>query len=129
MDLDALHEDLYRAGNASSPNFSEKRGLIDCLVVDRAGIKVVVANGNGFSAFNRITGTMKSQGKNVWRIAQGSSIPVGIRLVKDLTNPGHYMLAPETDMPFKKFLGMLEGMASNSRIAIKLSPQEITNAK
>ena len=128
MDLDALHEDLYRMGNASSPAFSEKRGLIDCLVVDRAGIKVVVANGNGFSAFNRITGPMKSQAKNIWRIAKGSSIPVGIRLVKDLTSPGHYMLAPEMDMPFNKFLCMLEEMASNSRIAIKLSSQEIKDA-
>jgi hypothetical protein len=68
MGLDALHEDLYRMGSATSPNFSEARGLVDCLVVDRGGIKMVVANGNGFSAFNRVTAAMKARGKNIWRI-------------------------------------------------------------
>ena len=44
MDLDALHEDLYRMGNATSPNFNEERLFIDCRVIDR--------NGSGFSAFS-----------------------------------------------------------------------------
>ena len=103
MDLNALHEDLYRMGSSSSPNFSEARGLVDCLIVDRDGTKIVVANGNGFSAFNRITAAMKAKGKNIWKINKGSQLPADIRLVKDVTNPGHYMLAPANDMPFKKF--------------------------
>lgn len=129
MDLDALREDLYRMGNSASPNFSEARGLVDCLIVDRAGIKIVVANGNGFSAFNQITAAMKARGKNVWRINKGSQLPAGISLVKDLTNPGHYMLAPANDMPFKKFLGLLEELAIDPRVSVKLLPQEIINAR
>jgi hypothetical protein len=45
--------------------------------------------------------------------------------VKDLTNEGHSMLAPATNMPFKKFLGLLEEMAANPQISVKLTPQEI----
>jgi hypothetical protein len=125
MDLDSLREDLYRMGNSTSPNFSEARGLIDCLVVDLDGIKMVVANGNGFSAFNRITQVMKSRGKNVWKIKKGSPLPEGIKLVKDLTNAGHFMLAPTTNMPFKKFLGLLEEIATDSQVSVKLTPEEI----
>jgi len=125
MDLDSLREDLYRMGNSTSPNFSEARGLIDCLVVDLDGIKMVVANGNGFSAFNRITQVMKSRGKNVWKIKKGSPLPEGINLVKDLTNTGHFMLAPTTNMPFKKFLGLLEEIATDAQVSVKLTPEEI----
>jgi len=125
MDLDSLREDLYRMGNSTSPNFSEARGLIDCLVVDLDGIKMVVANGNGFSAFNRITQVMKSRGKNVWKIKKGSPLPEGINLVKDLTNASHFMLAPTTNMPFKKFLGLLEEIATDSQVSVKLTPEEI----
>ncbi len=99
-DLNALHEDLSRMGNASSPNFSEDRGLRDCQVVDRSGIKMVVANGRGFSAFNRITTLMRPK-KNIWRIRKGSALPDETKLVKDLSNPGHYMLAPATDTPLR----------------------------
>jgi hypothetical protein len=35
------------------------------------------------------------------------------------------MLAPATNMPFKKFLGLLEEMAANPQISVKLTPQEI----
>ncbi len=127
-DLNALHEDLYRMGNASSPNFSEDRGLRDCQVVDRGGIKMVIANGRGFSAFNRITALMRTK-KNIWRIRKGSALPAEIRLVKDLSNPGHYMLAPASDMPFKKYLGALEEMATNPLVASKMSAQEVQNAR
>jgi len=52
---------------------------------------------------------------------------VGIKLVKDLTNEGHFMLAPAKDMPFKKFLGLLEEMATTPELSVKLTPQEIMN--
>ena len=51
MDLDALHEDLYRMGNATSPNFNEERLFIDCRVIDRNGIKVVLAGGKRLLGF------------------------------------------------------------------------------
>lgn len=124
MNVDALHDDLYRMGNSASPNFSESRSLRDCSTIDRNGIKVVIANGNGFSAFNFITPDMK-RGAKVWRIRKGTPLPYDIRLVKDLTRQGHYMLAPAVDMPLSKFLGLLEEIASNPSFASKLSPQEI----
>lgn len=128
MDLNALHEDLYRMGNAASPNFSEDRGLRDCQVVDRDGIKVVIANGRGFSAFNRMTALMRTK-KNIWRIKKGSRLPSESRLVKDSSNPGHYMFAPACNMPFKKYLGALEEMATNPHVSSKMTPQEVQNAQ
>ena len=128
MDLDTLHENLYRMGNSTSPNFSEGRTHVDCRVVDRVGIKVVLANGNGFSAFNRIIGAMKIPGKSVWRLNKGAMLPAGIKLVKDLTNPGHYMLAPAEDMPLTKYLGFLQEMAINPQTSVKLTPQEVVDA-
>ena len=65
MGLDSLHEDLYRMGNASSPKFTETHSLIDCPVVNTAGIRTVIANGNGFSAFNHITSAMKTQANSI----------------------------------------------------------------
>ena len=128
MDLDALHEDLYRMGNTTSPKFNEARAMIDCRVVDRSGIKTVVANGNGFSAFNRIIPLMRRPGSSVWRIKKGSVLPSGLRLVKDLTNEGHYMLAPTSDMPLKKFLGLLEEIAMNPLMASRMTTHEVNNA-
>lgn len=103
MDVDALHADLYRMGNAASPNFSESRSLKDCSVIDRDGFKIVLANGYGFSAFSFITPDMRRGGK-IWRIKKGTPLPHDLRLVKDLTRQGHYMLAPAVSMPLSKFL-------------------------
>ena len=99
MDLDALHVDLYRMGNSVSPNFSEARGLRDCRIVDRNGIKFVIADGNGFSAFARIIAAMKRPGIHVWKIKKNSLLPAGLNIAKDLTNQGHYMIVPANDMP------------------------------
>ncbi len=72
---------------------------------------------------------MKSEGKNVWKIRKGSALPEGIKLVKDLTNPIHFMFAPANNMPFKKFLGLLEELATNPLASVKLTPQEIKDAR
>jgi hypothetical protein len=40
---------------------------------------------------------------------------------------GHYMLAPERDMPFLKYLGILEEFGIDPSKSTKLSPQEIKN--
>ena len=53
---------------------------------------------------------------------------MGIVLAKDKTREGHYMLAPAVNMPLKKFLGLLEEMAMNPQIAMKLTAQEVSNA-
>jgi hypothetical protein len=116
-------------GNSGSPSFSEERGLRDCVVVERKGVKIVVASGNGFSAFNHITPLMKRKGKNIWKLKKGADIPPELRLVKDLrrTHEGHYMLAPRADMPFQRYLQLLEAWGGDPLRAVKLSPQEIQN--
>ena len=129
MDLDALHTDLYRMGNATSPNFSEGRGLRDCRTYEKFGIKFVVADVNGFSDFDKIIAAMRRPGIHVWKIKKNSPLPTGLRLAKDLTNPGHYMLVPTNDMPLKKYLGLLEEIAANPQITEKLTTQEIQNAR
>jgi hypothetical protein len=96
MNVDALHDDLCRMGKSSDANFSEARGLKDCLTYDRNGIKFVVANGNGFSAFTFIIPRMKDPKEKVWKIRKGTPLPQGVRLVKDLRqdHQGHYMFSP-----------------------------------
>lgn len=126
--LTALEQDLYRIGNASSPSFGEQRAFKDLVVRDQGGIKMVVANGNGYSALNRITVRMKLE-KHIWKIRKGSALPEGIKLVKDLTNPIHFMLAPAKDMPLKKYLGLLEELATNPLAAVKMTQQEIKDAR
>lgn len=93
------------------------------------GIKIVKANGNGFSAFSSITSTMKRKGKNIWKIKRGANLGE-IRIVKDMrpNHKGHFMLAPIKDMPFKKYLGILEEFGLDKSKCVKLSSQEISNA-
>ena len=75
MNVDALHDDLCRMGKSSDANFSEARGLKDCLTYDRNGIKFVVANGNGFSAFTFIIPRMKDPKEKVWKIRKKRNAP------------------------------------------------------
>ncbi|RKZ51458.1 MAG: hypothetical protein DRR16_24355 [Candidatus Parabeggiatoa sp. nov. 3] len=128
MGINEFNEDLFRMGNASSPSFSEARGLKDCLVVLIDGIQIVRANRNGFSAFNSITSVMKRKGKNVWKIKKGTTLE-DIIIVKDtrLGHEGHYMLVPSKDMPFKKYLGILEEFGLDKSKCVKLTPTEIAN--
>lgn len=129
-DFDELQRPLYRSGNASSPNFSQNRALKDVSVYDKNGIPHVRANGNGFSTFDHITSGMKRQGKNVWKIKKGIPIPQGLKIVHDRTpnKKGHFMIAPERDMPLMKYLGLLQELGSDMTKCIKLNPQEIQNA-
>lgn len=110
LDVTALTKDLYRMGNAVWPQFSDGRARIDVPIAVHNGVEIVVANGNGFSASDRITPVMQQPGKRVWRIKKGASLPPEVVLVKDVrrNHEGHYMLAPSKTMPLKKFLGALE---------------------
>ncbi|GAB2196849.1 Tse2 family ADP-ribosyltransferase toxin [Sessilibacter sp. MAH4] len=85
------------------------------------GVDIVIANGNGFSAFNYITPSMKRPKKKIWKIRKGASIPQGLKLVRDLRpgHDGHYMIAPERNMPLKKYLGLLEELGMDrSRVRL-----------
>jgi len=128
-DFEELQRPLFRSGNSTSPNFSQNRALKDILIYERAGVAYVRANGNGFSTFDHITTGMKRQGKNVWKIKKGVSIPIGLKVVHDRTptKKGHFMIAPDKDMPLMKYLGLLQELGSDMAKCVKLTSQEIQN--
>ncbi len=110
MDVANFTKDLYRMGNATWPAFTEDRARVDVVIVKQEGIETVVANGNGFSAFDHMTKTMNKPGKKIWKIKKGATLPPELKLVKDRRtgHEGHYMIAPSKNMPLKKYLGALE---------------------
>jgi hypothetical protein len=126
-DFDELQRPLFRSGNASSPNFSQNRALKDVTTYERSGILYVRANGNGFSTFDHLTTGMKRQGKNVWKIKKGIPIPSELKIVHDRTptKKGHFMIAPDKDMPLMKYLGLLQELGADMTKCVKLTAQEI----
>jgi hypothetical protein len=131
MNLNCLHEDMFRTGNSTTLTFPEERGIEkDCLTyVDADGIRMIVANRNGYSCFNYITEAMKKS-KYVWRIRKGTPLPPEIILVKDVTpgkKEGHYMLTAAKNIPWKKYLGILEEIGNDRSKSVKLSLEEIKN--
>jgi len=121
MDVGEFTKDLYRMGNATWPNFSEDRARVDVVITKQDGIEMVMANGNGFSAFDHLTKIMKKPGKKIWKISKGAILPKELKLVKDLRkgHEGHYMIAPATKMTLKKYLGVLEELGLD-RSRVKL---------
>jgi len=130
MDVGEFTTDLYRMGNAKWPKFDEERARSDVIITKKDGIDTVIANGNGFSAFDHLTRVMRKPGKKIWRIKKGAMIPNELRLVQDKRpgHDGHYMLAPAYSMPLKKYLGILEELGLDRQKVVRLAPQEISNA-
>ena len=52
MNIAGFTKNLFRMGNATWPKFDEGRVRIDVVIIKRDGIDIVIANGNGFSAFD-----------------------------------------------------------------------------
>ena len=105
-----LH-DLYRFGNTSNPKLDNVRAFKDVLVMKNNGIEMVIANGNGIS----LSTTFDPKKKNTWKLSRNTTIPPGLRLVKDL-RPGrgdHFMIAPTSTMPFAKYIGLLQELAAH----------------
>jgi hypothetical protein len=128
LDIANFTKDLYRMGNAIWPKFDEDRARVDVVIILRNDIEVVLANGNGFSAYDHLTSTMKKPGKKIWRIRKGVSLPPELKLVKDMRpgHEGHYMIAPAAEMPLKKYLGALEELGMNR---LKVEPVIISERK
>lgn len=121
LDVTEFSKDLYRLGNGTWPLFTDGRARIDVPVVLQNGVEVVLADGNGFSAFDKIVPVMRLRGRKVWRIMKGAEIPADLVLVKDLrpSHHGHYMIAPARTMPLKKYLGALEELGMDrSRVQL-----------
>lgn len=130
MDVGEFTADLYRMGNATWPAFTEERARTDVVIMQKDGIEVVVANGNGFSAFDHLTKVMRRPGKKIWKIRKGVPMPEGLKLVKDLRqgHEGHYMLAPANSMPLKKYLGILEELGLDRSKVQLVTGSELANA-
>ncbi|WP_197507258.1 hypothetical protein [Mitsuaria sp. 7] len=121
LDVTEFSKDFYRMGNGKWPLFTDERARVDVPVSVQNGVEVVIANGNGFSAFDTIVPVMRQPGRKVWRIMKGAVIPSELVLVKDLrlNHTGHYMIAPATTMPLKKYLGALEELGMDrSRVQL-----------
>lgn len=130
MDVGEFTKDLYRMGNATWPAFTEDRARVDVVLVRQDGIDMVIANGNGFSAFDHLTKVMRKPGKRIWRIRKGVPIPEGLTLVKDRRpgHEGHYMIAPSRNMPLKKYLGLLEELGLDRSKVQLVTNMELANA-
>lgn len=129
LDVVEFSRDLYRMGNATWPLFTDERARVDVPISEQNGVEVVIANGNGFSAFDRIVPVMQLPGRKVWRIIKGAQMPPELVLVKDMRahHEGHYMLAPARTMPLKKYLGALEELGMD-RSRVELIVQGDINA-
>lgn len=129
MDVGEFTKDLYRMGNAVWPAFNEERARVDVVITEIDGIETVMANGNGFSAFDHITNAMRKPGKKVWRIEKGALLPQELSLVEDKRpgHEGHYMIAPSMNMPLKKYLGALEELGLDRSKVQLLTRMELAN--
>lgn len=105
-DYTELFLDLYRFGNSTSPRFDNIRPMKDARIEDRNGIKYIIADGNGVSAFASVA----SGKKNTWKIPKGTVLPAGVKLVIDKRSghESHYMLAPERTMKLSEFHALMD---------------------
>ncbi|OZG73791.1 hypothetical protein BTA51_08255 [Hahella sp. CCB-MM4] len=105
-DYTELFLDLYRFGNSTSPRFDNIRPHKDAMIIDRNGIKYILADGNGVSAFSSIP----SGKKNTWKLRKGTILPAGVKLVMDkrLNHENHYMLAPSHTMKLSEFHALMD---------------------
>jgi hypothetical protein len=73
---------------------------------------------------------MRKPGKKVWRVNKGASLPKELKLVKDGRpgHEGHYMIAPSTNMPLKKYLGILEELGLDRTKVQLVTKMELANA-
>ncbi len=92
-------EDLYRLGNAASSLISRVREReVDLQEIN--GIKMVIANGQGISLYNKNGLEKVPLSGWVWEIRASTVIPSGLRLIRDDRPEGHYTLAPIRNMLF-----------------------------
>jgi len=111
-------ETLYRLGNASSPLLTRVRaGEVDTKKVN--GITIIVANGKGISLYNKIGLGLAPLSGWVWEIKSNTSLPIGLKLIKDERPQGHYSLCPAKNMPVSKFVSLLEDVLMHCKKSFK----------
>jgi len=131
LDLNHLHVDMFRMGNLGWPNFSEDRARKDVLLISVNGVETVIANGNGFSAFDHLTSTMRRPDRKIWRVKAGAQIDKRIRIVKDLRpgHEGHYMFAATQNMPLSDYLKVFDNLYQDKRYCRLLTSAEVHHGR
>jgi len=101
-------EEVFRLGNSSSPKLAHVRPH-DVRQTVINGITVVIANNKGISVFDKDGIARTDMSGWVWKFAPSTPFPTGLKLVND--KPGHFCIAPTSDMPLGKYKGLLEELA------------------
>jgi hypothetical protein len=117
-DFYLIPSDVFRLGNTDTARLGNVRSKdVDTLRVSE--IVVVVANGKGVSVLDRDAITRAPFNGWVWKLPVGTALPPGLKLVSD--KPGHYCIAPVTNMPIDKYKGLLEELGLRAQRIVKKS--------
>lgn len=109
-DLFVTQEDLYRIGNSTSSRLSAVRPQeVDLIEIN--GIITIVANGKGVSLYNKAGLNDAPLSGWVYQIKANTNLPIGLKLTNDPRVKGHYFICPLTNMPYHKYVGLLEELA------------------
>lgn len=103
-------EDLYRIGNSSSSKLPEVRSG-EITIVDLNGINTIVANDKGVSLYNKQGLDDAPLSGWVYEIKVSTTLPFGLKLWEDPEIVGHYHVCPTQNMPYHKYVGLLEELA------------------
>lgn len=109
-------EEIFRLGNSSSPRLSNVRPR-DVNTTEINGVTIIIANGKGISVFDKEGINESPMAGWVWRFQANTSIPAGLKLVQDKAH--HFCIAPISNMPLRKYKGLLEEMALHAERVYK----------
>ncbi len=111
-------ETLYRLGNGSSPLLTRVRpGEVDTIKVN--GVTMIVANRKGISLYNKTGLDLAPLSGWVWEIKENTSLPTGLKLIKDNRPEGHYSLCPTKNMSIHEFVSLLEKVVIHCKKSFK----------
>ena len=82
-------------------------------------VKTVVANKKGVSLYNKEGLDLVLLTGWVWEIKANTSLPHGLKLVKDDEPLGYYTLSPIRNMAVHEFVGLLDQVAIHCRKMFK----------
>jgi len=100
-------EEVFRVGNGGGPRMHMVRpSEVDVTEVN--SVKVIIANGRGVSLYTHEELNNTSLTGWVWKFRPNTNVPHGLKLVND--KPGHFCVAPVSNMPVDLYKGLLEQM-------------------
>lgn len=102
-------DDLYRVASSTSPQFTKIRPA-EITIIERIGVKFIVANGKGVSVYNELGLGKTSLTGWVWKMPKGTALNPKLKFTKDQTPEGHYTICPIGEMAVSEFIAALESM-------------------